>query len=191
MGVDTYGARVPAPILVVTGPSGAGKSTVSQAVAATFERAVVLRLDDFSAVIANGYVDPWLPLAEQQNEVVGRAAVSAALEFANGDYFVVLDGVLLPDALPHVERACRGRGIALHYVVLRTDTARSLDRARERNAARGSSTDPETWHHLNDRFARLRGYEGHVIDASKAPEAVTADVLAAYRTGRLVVAETG
>lgn len=49
---------------------------------------------------SSGAVDPWLPAARCQNEIVGRAAAAAAGAFASGGYTTVYDGVVGPWSLP-------------------------------------------------------------------------------------------
>ena len=115
-------------LLIVTGASGVGKSSVSAAVAATLERSVHLRVDDFLCSVVGGWVDPWLPDAAQQNDAVGRAVIAAAMQFVAAGYTVVVDGTIFPDAIDELAPACREHQVPLHYVVLRCP----FDVARER-----------------------------------------------------------
>ncbi len=102
--------------VVVTGPPGAGKSTVATLLAGTFPVAALVPGDTFFAFWSHGFVDPWLPEAQQQNETVLRAAGAAVGAYARGGCRVVYDGVLGPWLLPAFLDAT---GLpALHYVVL-------------------------------------------------------------------------
>ena len=169
-------------LLVITGASGVGKSSVSRAVAATLERSVHLRVDDFLASVVGGRVDPWLPEAADQNDAVGRAAVAAAMQFVGAGYIVVVDGTIFPNAIDELAPACGDQHVALHYVVLRCP----FDLARERAANRdGVEPQPESAAILHQRFEDIGGYERHAIDASGPPEAVVAAVTDAFTSGAL------
>lgn len=169
-------------LIVVTGPPGVGKSTVSRIVASTFEPSAHLRMDDFLAAVAGGRVDPWLAEAAPQNDVVGRAAVAAAMQFLAGDYTVVLEGTVFPEAFEELAAACSNLDIPLHYVVLRADRATCLARAETRDGVR--MTDEHSTR-LHDRFEGLGVRERHVVDAGGAPAEVASRVVAALRTGSL------
>lgn len=51
--------------------------------------------DAFFAFLARGAIEPWLPESKEQNEVVTRAAASAAGRYAAGGYLTVYDGVVV------------------------------------------------------------------------------------------------
>jgi len=71
-------------LVVVTGPPGAGKSTVAGLLADRFGQSVLVPGDAFFAFVARGAVEPWLPAAHGQIEVVTRAAAAAAGRYAAG-----------------------------------------------------------------------------------------------------------
>jgi predicted kinase len=170
----------------LTGPSGAGKTTVGGLVASALERSAHIRVDAFFPFVANGWVEPWLPEAGHQNDVLGGAVFAAAMQFAAGGYTVVLDGHLFPDVLDDMTRACARRGIPLHYVVLRADLGTCLARA----ASRADGTPPEAgpFEQLHARFDGLGEYEAHVLESTGPAEEVAKQVLAALRLGRFVTA---
>ncbi|MGY1807170.1 hypothetical protein ACI8AF_07330 [Blastococcus sp. SYSU D00669] len=56
--------------------------------------------DDFLAFVAGGWVEPWLPEAHEQDEVVLQAAAAAAGRLARGGYAAACDGVVGPWLLP-------------------------------------------------------------------------------------------
>lgn len=174
-----------APILVVTGSSGSGKSTVSRLVAAALERSVLLRFDDFSGFVVNGWIEPWRPEAEEQNRALGAAVVAAALEFATGGYTVVVDGHVFPEAVTELAAGFGGREVPLHYAVLRCDLSVCSERLRARDD--GASPEREPFEHQHRRFEDLGRYSAHGVDATGAPEDVAEAVVSAFRGGRLDV----
>lgn len=83
-------------LIVVAGPPGAGKSTVARLLADGFDRSALVVGDDFFAFVRQGYIDPWLDEADQQNDVVIQAAAAATGRLVTGGYQVVYDGVIGP-----------------------------------------------------------------------------------------------
>jgi hypothetical protein len=176
-----------APILIVSGPSGAGKSTVSRLVAAAFERSAVVDADAFMGFIASGWIEPNLPAAGEQNDIVGWSLVAAAIEFASGGYTTVMDGHLFPTAVQHIARAGQRRGVPVHYAVLRADHSTCWGRACDRPAGRWP-LERDSFDALHARFAELDLPERHAIDASGPVGEVAARVHVALQAGTLAAA---
>jgi predicted kinase len=171
-----------AELFVVTGPAAVGKSTVSRIVASSFAPSAHLRMDEFLSSVVGGWVDPWRPEASHQNDVVGRAAVAASMQYLAGGYTVVLDGTVFPDAFEELAAACRDLDVPLHYVVLRADRATCIARATARD---GVAPSPSQFEQLHARFDALGARERHVVDASGTPDEVAALVVASIRAGAL------
>jgi predicted kinase len=172
-------------VLIVTGPSGAGKTTVASGIAASSGAGVHLRMDGFVSFIASGRIEPWGPEAYRQDRAVGAAALAAGLQFARAGYDVVVDGHIFPAALDELCPWMTAEGVALHYVVLRTELSTCLARAGRRNP--GDPIDVEAVTALHDRFRELGAYAANVIDAEPAPELVIGAVRRAHAQGRLRV----
>ncbi|MCZ2850348.1 hypothetical protein [Modestobacter sp. VKM Ac-2978] len=171
-----------ASLIVVTGPPGAGKSTVAQLVAAAFETAVLVPGDDFFGFWTRGYVEPWLPEAREQNELVVRAAAAACGTFARGGCTAVYDGFLDPGFLPAFHAATGLPG--LHYAALLPPLAECLDRVSGRIGH--GFTDPTATAHMHADFAAAPLNPRHVIStADDDPAAVARSLLRRHREGEL------
>jgi thymidylate kinase len=69
--------------------------------------------------------------------------------------------------------------------VLRADAATCVDRVAQREPRHVG--DPQALARQHARFADLAEFEAHVIDASRPPDAVAADVLSGYARGEWTV----
>jgi predicted ABC-type ATPase len=171
-----------ADLLVITGPPGAGKSTVAPLVTAAFDVAALIPGDDFFAFWARGYVQPWLPAAHAQNEVVVRAAAAAAGTFVRGGCTVVYEGSLGPWFLPAFTA---GTGLPqLHYAVLLPSLERCLERVAGRTAH--GFTDPAATAHMHAEFADADVDPRHLLTVSgQEPQELARRLLEQYRDGAL------
>lgn len=145
-------------ILILTGPPGSGKTTTGEALAQLpGSPKVHLHSDFFWGFIKHGLIPPWLPEAQAQNDVVIRAFAQTAKIYAQGGYFVVLDGIVGPWFLHRF----RELDVPLHYVVLRGP----LDVAIQRCQARGGDTlaDPGPIADLHRQFSNLGDLERHAL----------------------------
>jgi chloramphenicol 3-O-phosphotransferase len=149
-------------ILILSGPPGAGKSTIANALATSCAvPAVHLHSDDFWHFIKHGWIAPYLPESNAQNQVVIEAVAVAAHIYAKGGYFVVVDGILGTWFLERVRTAI---DVPLHYVVLRPDLKTTLARAQGRDCDGLREVGPIR--NLHEQFASLGNLEEHAIDTT-------------------------
>lgn len=165
--------RVSGEVIILTGPPGAGKTTVAELIASDASVSTVhLTTDLFYRAIRTGYVLPYLPEAQRQNEVVIAAIVAAVGAYAQGGYDVVVDGIVGPWFLAPFCELVRQHRLAVSYVVLRPDLATALSRAQARAGDELKAADAITG--LYGQFAQLTDYESHVIDTSNLDAVNTA-----------------
>ncbi|MBK4215996.1 AAA family ATPase [Paracoccus caeni] len=145
-------------ILILTGTPGSGKTTVAASLAASpGVPKVHLHSDDFWHVIKSGAIDPWLPEAHDQNRVVIEALAATARIYAQGGYFVIVDGIIGPWFLP----AFRALGMPLHYIVLRPSLSQAISRCQQRGG--DTLRDPGTITELHRQFAELGDLSNHQL----------------------------
>ncbi|MCY1745068.1 AAA family ATPase [Ensifer sp. SL37] len=145
-------------VLILTGPPGSGKTTVAAALAQTAGSAKVhLHSDDFWHFIKNGAIAPYLPESDAQNRVVMDALSRTVSAYAEGGYFVILDGIIGPWFLPAFE----GLTVPVHYVILRPPLRVAIDRCQRRGG--DTLADPEVITSLYRQFETLGSLESHVL----------------------------
>jgi hypothetical protein len=155
---------------------------VARVLADRFPRSALVTGDSFFAFVSGGWVAPWLPGAQEQNDVVLQAAASAAGRFVAGGYTVVYDGVLGPWYLPTFGAAT---GLScLSYAVLLPPEQECLARVAGRSGH--GFTDPEATRRMHRQFADADIADRHVLtDPTGPPSSLAAQIVDRLAAGVL------
>lgn len=163
-------------VFILTGPPGAGKSTVADILARESSvPSVHLHTDDFyDRYIKSGYVLPWLPESHKQNETVTNAIAAAAITYAAGGYFTIIDGIVGPWFIDPYRAVAKN--IPLHYAVLRPASADvTFARVQQRGTHGLKAEGPVR--ELHKQFADLGTLERHALDTTDQTPEQTAALL--------------
>jgi cytidylate kinase len=169
-------------LLVVTGPPGSGKSTLSALITGRFERSALVEGDAFFDFLSEGWIAPWLPESNEQNQVVIEAAGVATGRFVEAGYDVVFEGIIGPWFLSTFLAAT---GVDhLDWVVLLPSEAAC--RARVETRARAGFSDLEATSKMHGEFSRAGIDSHHLVDSgSMSPDELVHDVEARRAEGTL------
>jgi hypothetical protein len=179
--------ELPGSVLILTGSPGAGKTTTARSLVETSGGpAVHLHSDDFWHFIRKGAIPPYLPPARKQNEVVMGVLANAAEGYAEGGYFVVVDGIVGPWFIRPFTKLKQ----PVHYIVLRPDLGAAIERCRLRGG--NTLTDPGPISGLHKQFSMLGEFERHAIETTRhSPLETLAAVQAALVSGRFRLGARG
>lgn len=171
---------------MVAGPPGAGKSTVARILADGFDRSALVVGDEFFAFVRQGYIDPWLDEAHEQNDVVTQAAAAATGRLVTGGYQVVYDGVVGPWFAPAFLTAT---GLdRMHYAVLLPSLG--CCRARVTGRTGHGFTDLAATEQVHRQFAGAGIPARHLFtDDRDDPATVAARIRSRVADGSLVYAQ--
>jgi predicted kinase len=156
------------PVLILTGAPGTGKTTTARILAERSPAAVHLETDAFFRFIRSGYIEPWKPESQAQNQVAMGIAGEAAAAYAAAGYSTVVEGIVLPRwFLASLRDTLRRAGFRAVYMVLRAPLPICLGRVERRDGAVDGEAVTKIWTEFED----LGEFEPHALDVSEcSPE---------------------
>lgn len=150
--------------LILTGPPGVGKTTVAGILAQRSERSVHLEADRFFFFIRSGFIEPWDPASDEQNQLAMRIAAEAAASYAAAGYATVLEGIVIPRwTLGVIRETLEARGVPTAYAVLRASRAVCADRVHDREGD-PDLFEPRVLAAISSEFDDLGEFESHAVD---------------------------
>jgi predicted kinase len=164
--------------LILTGPPGVGKTTVAKVLTERAERAVHLEADRFFFFIRSGFIEPWKPESDEQNQLVMRTAAVAAASYAAAGYTTILEGIVIPRwTLGVIHKAFATAGVPVAYAVLRAPHSVCASRVH------GREGDPDLFEPgvltaISSEFDDLEEFERHAIDVAEMDAEQTAAAVA-------------
>jgi len=162
------------PVLILTGAPGTGKTTTASILAARAPAAVHLETDAFFRFIRSGYIEPWKPESQAQNQVAMGIAAEAAVAYAAAGYFTVVEGIILPRwFLTPLRDGLREAGLRAVYVALRAPLPVCLGRLERRDGAVDAEAITKIWTEFDD----LGEFEPHAVDVSECGAEEAANTL--------------
>jgi predicted kinase len=165
--------------LILTGPPGVGKTTVAAIFAGRAERTVHLETDRFFSFIRAGFIEPWKPESDEQNQLVMRTAAEAAASYATAGYTTVIEGIVIPRwTLGVIRETLETAGVPVAYAVLRAPHSVCASRVREREGD-PDLLEPGVLAAISSEFEDLGEFERHAIDVSEMDAEQAATVVAA------------
>lgn len=165
--------------LILTGPPGVGKTTVAGILSRRAERSAHLEADRFFFFIRAGFIEPWDPASDEQNQLVMRAAAEAAASYATAGYETILEGIVIPRwTLGAIRETLAAAGVATAYAVLRAPHSTCAGRVHEREG------DPDLFQPgvlaaIGSEFDDLGEFERHAIDVDGMDAEAAAGAVAA------------
>jgi hypothetical protein len=155
---------------------------VARLIADRLERCALLQGDAFFGFVRRGYIDPWLPEANEQNVVVTQASAMAAGAFAKGGFTTIFDGMVGPWFVPTFLDYC---GLdAVHYAILLPDIEMCVARVLGRTDH--GFRDEAATRQMFQAFDQATVDARHVLDATGEASLVAQALLERFEDEELV-----
>jgi len=168
-------------VFLISGPPASGKSTLCGALAAQFERAVHIPVDDVRTWVVSGLSEsvPWTEETEAQFQIAEAAVAEAARCYVNAGFEVFVDHCRNPARLEALVQE-RLMGVRVVKVCLVPELGENLNRSHTRTNKKFHSAwldDTIAYTNVNYRKAPPEGWQ--MIDNTSLTVEETVDTILA------------
>ncbi len=146
-------------LYLITGPAGVGKSTISNKLANSLNKSVLIEGDEIYHMVKGGYVSPWLE--GNHLEVFWKNIVSLISNSLNSGYDVVFNYIINETDLDFLKS--QFESYEIHFILLMTSETELLRRDKTRPI---DCRMNERCLVLLNQFKKIKSFKNYVLDTS-------------------------
>ena len=151
-------------VIIITGPPGSGKSTISEKLAESFDKGVVINVDKIRHMIKGGYTNPWENnvSSQKQKMLAIKNACDLANNFSKSGFCVFIDDVITKKESLNLYEKFLGSKIDLFLLLPSKKILIERDSKRKKDEIMGKRAIE-----LYEKFYLVKGqFDWNVIDNS-------------------------
>ncbi len=147
-------------LYIITGPAGVGKSTISEKIAETLEKSVMIEGDTVYNFFVGGRVSPWLDDAPL--DLFWKNSFLLINSYLENGYDVVFNYIIKPEEFEEIKSKFNNYEIIFRVLIVDEDTIIRRDKKRPVDCQMGKRSLV-----LLKEFIDAKYSEEYIIDSSK------------------------